>query len=149
MSYLPEAKTELVEAARRRQQTAPRRSSQPTVAPRLGFPHWRAVLVSLAILLAGAAVALAAAGVFAPGTPVGPIVPPSPRAFEGVAIPGSAKLLPVRTTDPGGGPPWGLRVPQTTRGFDVRAGRASELRHRRRPRPGRRVLKRRALSPAV
>jgi hypothetical protein len=124
MSYLPEAKTALVEAARRRRQTAPRRSSQPTVAPRLGFPHWRAVLVSLAILLAGAAVALAAAGVFAPGTPVGPIVPPSPRAFEGVAIPGSAKLLPIRTTDPGGGPPWGLRVLQTTRGLTcVQAGR--------------------------
>lgn len=124
MNYLPEVRAALVDAARRRQQTEAPVPSRRSAFGRLGHGRWRAALVSFAIVLAGTAVALAAAGVFAPGTPVGPVVPPSPNAFEGVAIRGTVKLLPVRTADPGGGPPWGLRVVRTTRGLTcVQVGR--------------------------
>jgi hypothetical protein len=82
------------------------------------------VALNLALGLAGTTLGLSAAGVFKRGTPVGPEVPPSPSAFEGVAIPHTVKLLPLRAADPGGGPPWGMRVLQTTRGLTcVQIGR--------------------------
>jgi hypothetical protein len=80
--------------------------------------------VNLAIGLAGTTLGLSAAGVFERGSSVGPEVPPSPTANEGVAIPGTVKLLGLRAADPAGGPPWGLRVMRTTRGLTcVQLGR--------------------------
>jgi hypothetical protein len=55
--------------------------------------------------------------VFRRGSSVAPQVQPSPGVFDGVAIPSSVRLLSLRVTDPGGGPPWGLRVARTTRGL--------------------------------
>lgn len=90
------------------------------------FVSARILLIGLVLVLATAAVALAAAGVFAPGSPVGPSVPPVPTANDGAAIPGTVRLLSLRVPDPRGGPPWGLRIVQTTRGETcVQVGRLS------------------------
>jgi len=77
----------------------------------------RAVGVSVAVALLMTAVALAAAGVFSEGTALGPETPASAGQREGVALPGTIKLLPLSAPDPGGGLPWGLRVARTTRGL--------------------------------
>jgi hypothetical protein len=73
--------------------------------------------VIVALCLAGATGALAAAGVFQAGSPVAADVPPTPNAYSGLAIPSSVQLLPLRVSDPAGGPPWGLRMDRTTRGY--------------------------------
>jgi hypothetical protein len=83
----------------------------------------RPVVVALASLVATGS-ALAATGVLRTGEPVGATVQAIPNANDGVAIPGSEKLLGLRVADPDGGPPWGLRVVRTTRGLMcVQAGR--------------------------
>jgi hypothetical protein len=115
MSYLPKLRRSLLEAAHRQQATEQhqqRRTGLAILRPRSSM-GWAATIVSVALGLGGAA----AVGVFRAGTPVGPEVRPSPTAGEGVAIASSVKLLPVRVADPGGGPPWGLRVLRTTRGL--------------------------------
>jgi hypothetical protein len=85
--------------------------------------HFRGVVVVFACLVV-AGPALAAAGVFQTGTPLGPPVPPLPNSQEGVAIPGSVHLLSLRIPDPNGGPPWALRAVKTTRGLEcVQLGR--------------------------
>ncbi len=127
MSYLPELRGSLVDAAHRQCEIAEpaphrERSTQPAGQRsantfRWRPRGWRAVLLNVALSLVLAATGLTAAGVFQRGTPVGPEVPPSPTADEGVAIPSSVKLLPLRVPDPAGGPPWGLRVLRTTRGL--------------------------------
>jgi hypothetical protein len=61
--------------------------------------------------------ALAASGVLRTGAPVGTPVPAIPNAYEGAVVPGSVHVLTLRVADPGGGPPWGLRVLKTTRGL--------------------------------
>jgi len=76
------------------------------------------VAINLALGLAGTVGGLSAAGIFDRGTPLGPSIAPAPHTAEGVAVPGSARLLPLRTPDPGGGLPWGLRVVRTTRGLE-------------------------------
>ncbi len=90
-------------------------------------PTRRAVPVGLLAaalaLLAGAAVALAISGVFAPGSAVRPATKPVPGAGTGVPLPGRSRLL-VQAPDPEGGPPWGLRLVHTTRGLEcVQLGR--------------------------
>jgi hypothetical protein len=158
MSYLPELRGSLVDAAHRQRELAERathrertantaarpsaniagwraakvvgRRSANTAGRRLANTFrwrprgWRGVLLNVALSLVLAATGLAAAGVFRRGTPVGPEVTPSPTADEGVAIPSSVKLLPLRVPDPAGGPPWGLRVLRTSRGLTcVQLGR--------------------------
>jgi len=108
---------ELVRAARvdpLPPEAAPRRRAMRS---RRGWRmRWRPVLIACGLLLAAAAAALAANLAFAPGTAVGPEVPPNPAANDGAAIPGTAKLLPLSVADPRGGLPWGLRLVRTTRG---------------------------------
>lgn len=86
-------------------------------SPRRVVARWRPIALLAALVLGGATAALAAAGVFATGTPIGPNVPLTPNANVGVAIPGGAQLLALRVPDPSGGPPWGLRMVRTTRGL--------------------------------
>lgn len=124
MSYLPQLRSELLRAAESRHEVADaapeprgRRSRRAPRLPARGSRlRWAAI--NLAIGLAGTVGGLSAAGVFDRGTALGPAVAPAPNAAEGVAIPGSARLLPLRTPDPGGGLPWGLRVVRTTRGLE-------------------------------
>jgi hypothetical protein len=76
----------------------------------------RPVVVAVACLVVCGS-ALAATGVFRTGVPVGSEVPPNPSAYEGAVIPRTVRLLPLRVSDPDGGPPWALRVLKTTRGL--------------------------------
>jgi hypothetical protein len=125
MSYLPELRQALVEAAGRQASSLERHAGMAPNARRgwrLG--RWRRLALNLALGLVGTTVGLSAAGVFKRGTQVGPEVTPSPSAFEGVAIPDTVRLLALRADDPGGGPPWGMRVLRTTRGLTcVQIGR--------------------------
>lgn len=125
MNYLPQLRASLVEAAGRHSDAPASRAAKTPSAPS-GWRSrkWRRLALNLALGLAGTTLGLSAAGVFKRGTPVGPEVPPSPNAFEGVAIADTIKLLPLRVADPGGGPPWGMRVLRTTRGLTcVQVGR--------------------------
>ena len=81
---------------------------------RLRLRHSRAPIVVVAGLIV-AGPALAAAGLFQSGSPVAPVVAPTRTAGDGVAISSSATLLALRTPDPTGGLPWGMRVLRTTR----------------------------------
>jgi hypothetical protein len=126
MSYLPELRSALVHAAHERRAAAKAHPSRGGAAG----DAWRrsrrlrVVLANVALGLVITTTGLTAAGVFKRGTPVGPPVPPSPSAGTGVAISSSVRLLGLRVPDPGGGPPWGLRVLRTTRGLTcVQLGR--------------------------
>jgi hypothetical protein len=118
MNYLPQLRDSLIRAAYSACDAPPAASGSKR--PR----RWRAILASGLVLLAASAVALAATGVFQRGTSLGPELPTSPGVAQGVAIPASVHVLRLRVSDPGGGPPWGLRVARTTRGLTcVDAGR--------------------------
>ena len=69
------------------------------------------------MLVASVALGLTASGVFQRGATLGSVTPAEPTAREGSAIPGHSQVLPIRTPDPAGGLPWGLRVVRTTRGL--------------------------------
>ncbi len=91
---------------------------------RLLHPTRRTAVVNVALLVASVAIGLTATGVFKRGETLGSVTPSQPNAREGTAIPGSSQLLSIRTPDPAGGLPWGLRVTRTTRGLTcVSAGR--------------------------
>jgi hypothetical protein len=98
---------------------------QPHKERLLRAHRWRPLALMAVLVLGGTTAALAAAGVFQTGTPVGADVPPAqPNAFDGAVIPGSVHLLSLRVADPDGGPPWGLQMLKTTRGLEcVRLGR--------------------------
>ena len=71
----------------------------------------------LVVLILGCtAVALAASGVLGSGSPVHSAtrLPTVPSAGNGVVKGSTARLLGVRTPDPAGGLPWGMRVTTTT-----------------------------------
>ncbi|HLM85383.1 MAG TPA: hypothetical protein VK272_04250 [Solirubrobacteraceae bacterium] len=133
MSYLPELRGALVQAAQRH--TASERpigerpvsgqaSARERVRAWLRSSRWHRVAVNVAVGLAGTLIGLNAAGVFHRGTTLGPQVTPSPTSDEGVAIARTVRLLALRVADPGGGLPWGVRVVRTTRGLTcVDAGR--------------------------
>jgi hypothetical protein len=83
---------------------------------RMRLPVSRPAIVVLAGLFVTGS-ALAASGILRTGAPVGAPVAAIPSAAEGAVVPGSVHLLPLRVSDPDGGPPWGLRVLKTTRGL--------------------------------
>ncbi len=124
MSYLPQLRSELVRAAERGPEVVgatsyPRGQHSrraPWRAARGSWLRWAAI--NVAVGLVGTVAGLGAAGVFDRGTALGPSVAPAPGTDEGVAIHGSARLLALRTSDPGGGLPWGLRIVRTTRGLE-------------------------------
>lgn len=92
---------------------------------RFRLRHSRPLVVVLAALVV-AGPALAAVTLLQGGSSVGPDVPETPTAFDGVAIKSSIQLLPLRTADPAGGPPWGMRIERTTRGVVcVQVGRVA------------------------
>jgi RNA polymerase sigma factor (sigma-70 family) len=86
-----------------------------------------ATVAAIAIVLAG--VAFAAEQLIGTGAPVKPVVgvavfPNTATSGEGLAIPASVRLLGLASADPGGGPAWGMRVFDTTRGVGcVQVGR--------------------------
>jgi hypothetical protein len=122
---MPELRRALVEAARLQNETAPGRVGEPgeahTGARRRWSgrraSRWQAVPVMLlALVFAGAAVALAS-GLISFGAPATSVpVFANPRAGLGRIAPGTVRLLPLSAPDPHGGLPWGMRVLRTTRG---------------------------------
>lgn len=86
-----------------------------------------AAVVTLAVVLAGGAIAVAATGLLN-GSPVPEVgKTPTPDVGNGVPAPGGSHLLALRVADPEGGPPWGMRVVHTTRGSTcVQMGRVQD-----------------------
>jgi hypothetical protein len=111
----------LVRAAGRRSRVA--RLPTPGALPHRG--RWSAATAAaVALLLTAAAWA---AGIIPLGEVVGPSHTPSPVADEGAPAVGTSRLLGLRVADPAGGPPWGMRIVRTTRGFNcVQLGRVAD-----------------------
>jgi hypothetical protein len=123
MTLLPTVRAQLIQAA---EQVAagprPRPLAQPLRPRRNGWGRTPLIAVAVVLALLGGAFG---AGLIKFGKP-GPssTVFSSPRAELGALTPGTVRLLPVRTSDPGGGPDWGLRVLSTTRGVGcIQVGR--------------------------
>lgn len=82
---------------------------------RLHVPHGRPLAIVIAALVVATPAVGAISGWFSQGKPdsTGPV---SPGTLFGVVRPGESRMLPIRVSDPQGGPPWGLRLVRTTRG---------------------------------
>ncbi len=118
MNTLPQLRSALLAAAERQ---APASLHGVASAPGgRGRRGWqRTPLIAFAILLGLAGVAFAS-GVLQFGAPA----PPSPvrlfaapRTGNGALAPGTVRMLPISTPDPGGGAPWGIREFATSRGL--------------------------------
>jgi hypothetical protein len=80
--------------------------------------------VLAALVIAGPAVA--AVSLLQSGSSVKPSLPPTAKAFNGVAVKHGGELLPLRVSDPAAGPPWGMKLIRTTRGLlCVQVGRVA------------------------
>jgi hypothetical protein len=105
MTYLPQLRDQLVALPA---EGAPSRRRRATIG---------AALTAIAAVLTGGALAIA--GVLPTGGKDA-----RARRGNGVTIPSSARVLPLRFDDPAGGPPWGMRIWKTTRGAEcVQVGR--------------------------
>jgi hypothetical protein len=114
VSRLPQLRASLLDAAQQQANASTRRAG----APARGTGGRRPLrLVALAVLcvllLAGAA--LAASGILRTGSPVPSAGRLLPTVGFGVPSRGGSRLLAVRSSDPDGGPAWGMRVVHTTR----------------------------------
>ncbi|HTB50312.1 MAG TPA: hypothetical protein VK701_04985, partial [Solirubrobacteraceae bacterium] len=99
---------------------------------RWGMRAWlsrrlNAAAMTVALVLGGGAIAVAATGVLG-GSPVRePQGRPSPNSGTGVPAAGGSHLLALRAADPEGGLPWGMRLVHTTRGeLCVQIGRVDD-----------------------
>jgi hypothetical protein len=126
MTLLPTVRAQLLQAA---EQVAagprPRPLAQPLRPRRNGWGRTPLIAIAVVLLLLGGAFG---AGLIKLGrpSPASPVFS-NPRAELGALTPGTVRLLPVRTADPGGGPAWGLRVLSTTRGVGcIQVGRLVE-----------------------
>lgn len=89
---------------------------------------WRSTAALVVLPLTIGTVAVAATTQLLQGEPVRnpPDLKLNPKAGLGVIV-GPGKMLDVQTPDPAGGPPWGLRMVKTSRGFGcVQIGRVNE-----------------------
>jgi hypothetical protein len=112
MTLLPEVEHALLDAVAR-DQAARRR----TRLARIRAGSLRLPAFALLALLGTTTIALAASGVILTGSNV-----PTPGRLRpgyelGVPARGGSVLLPLRTPDPAGGLPWGMRIIHTTRGY--------------------------------
>jgi hypothetical protein len=112
MTLLPEIEHALLDAVAR-DHAARRRTRLARIRAR----SLRLPAVALVALLGTTTIALAASGMILAGSNV-----PTPGHLRpgyelGVPIPGGSELLPLRTPDPAGGLPWGMRIVRTTRGY--------------------------------
>jgi hypothetical protein len=126
---LPQLRAELVAAAVRSAATVDGASAGRDATARIATARARRTIrharrvpllaVGFAALLLSAAVALAASGLIRTGAPVKPLPGEhfTPTTGYGVPIPATVRLLALTVPDPAGGPPWGLRYLQTTRGL--------------------------------
>jgi hypothetical protein len=128
MSTLPQLRASLMLAAERQADLAavgglPRSRSSRRQRRSLAR-HGSLALALTAGLLALAAMAYATTQLIRTGTPVKSEEAFSSNAGAGVAIPRSEGLLGIAAPDPAGGPPWTMRVYDTSRGLGcVQVGR--------------------------
>lgn len=97
------------------------RSASSATERRL-WRRWRRAPVALPALIGAlllSAGGAAAALLLAPGEPVAPayVLPATPNTGLGEPVPASLALLPMRVSDPEGGPPWAMRAIRTSRGL--------------------------------
>ncbi|MGO9490633.1 MAG: hypothetical protein ACLQBB_16635 [Solirubrobacteraceae bacterium] len=111
LPVLQELRSELIAAAHQKEAN---RHSATGLRAWLSRPV-NAAVIALALVLGGAAIAVAATGVL-DGSPVKQQGTLRPNAGFGVPAPGGSHLLALRAPDPEGGLPWGMRVVRTTRG---------------------------------
>jgi hypothetical protein len=106
VSRLPQLRATFLAAAERQTSAPERRASRR-----------RLPLIALAVLslLLVAAAALATSGVLRIGSAVRPSGRLTPTVGLGVPARGGSRVLAVRSADPAGGPPWGMRVVHTSR----------------------------------
>ncbi len=93
-------------------------ASAPRRRPRLPIrrrARWGLVVALTALVLAGGTISLAATGVILTGSAVPASAPVGPA--EGVGEETASRLLGLRIADPDGGPPWGMRIVETSRGL--------------------------------
>jgi hypothetical protein len=91
-------------------------------SPRRQRARWPLAAVIAPLVRAGAALAASSILSGAPYDP--PWAHNQPTVDLGIPVRGTAQLLPLRVEDAAGGPPWGLRVVRTTRGYEcVELGR--------------------------
>lgn len=129
MSRIPQLRAELMRAAENRPHQARAEASQaPTgarsTAPRRPFTRGTLLIAVVLGTSTLAAVALAATKLIGTGAPVRSQMGFTTGAGYGVAIPSSEGLLGIAAPDPAGGPPWTMRVYDTSRGVGcVQVGR--------------------------
>ncbi len=128
MNVLPQLRVSIVDAAARRAGDPARRSAPAgtrSKAPR----GWHSGLILVGVLLAVTGVAFAS-GVIRFGSPAPRDrvqIFTAPTTGDGALSPGTVRMLPVSTPDPGGGAPWGMREFTTTRGLGcIEVGRLAE-----------------------
>ena len=101
---------------------APALAAAPARQSRRRPAWWPLVAIIAPLVLTAAALAASSLLSGAPYDP--PWGHQKPQVDLGVPVAGGTRLLPLRVPDPAGGPPWGLRVVRTTRGYEcVELGR--------------------------
>jgi hypothetical protein len=129
MTRLPQLRSSLISAAERRVEGARHPIETPVSIKSARPRRWSArrgsaVLLIAVGLLALTAVAFAASRLIQTGAAVKPEEHFSSDAGAGVAIPKTEDLLGIAAPDPAGGPPWTMRVYNTSRGLGcVQVGR--------------------------
>lgn len=99
-------------------------SAEPAARPAPRRRRWRLPILGVFAPLVLTAAALAASGILFGSPYNAPWAKRAAHADVGVPIRGSVRLLSLRVADPAGGPPWGMRVLRTTRGYEcVQVGR--------------------------
>ncbi len=111
LPILRELRSELVSVARKQEASGGAAARVRSWLSR----RLNAAVMAFAFVLAGGAIAVAATGVLN-GSPVKRQGPATPNAGIGVPAAGGSRLLALRTADPQGGLPWGMRLVRTTRG---------------------------------
>ena len=100
----------------------PTLSAAPPRRSRRRPAWWPLVAIIAPLVLTAAALAASSLLSGAPYDP--PWGHQKPQVDLGIPVAGGTRLLPLRVPDPAGGPPWGLRVVRTTRGYEcVELGR--------------------------
>jgi hypothetical protein len=99
----------------RQLRSATRRRAHLPWLTRFAWTRIRGIAAVLAVLVIATPAVAAVSGWFSVGKP-NPAGHASPAAGTGAVRAGTARMLPIRIADPGGGPRWGLRLVRTSRG---------------------------------
>jgi hypothetical protein len=103
--------------------TSATRPPRATHRRQRGRKNRHGLLILIPALLVLAVAGLALGGVIEIGEPASHELSAAEAGY-GPLTPGTVRLLPIRTPDPSGGPPWGLRVFSTKRGVGcIQVGR--------------------------